>query len=643
MSNTTPRGGVRFIATPFMPEYQPALGVSTLVALLESNDILSSVQYLNLDYLNRIGRNFYSYVCDKTPVHYLVGEMIFAPALWGWDDAVWDAYQKHIVGYHAKIGGKPGGDANDGVTWAGLREASKASPDIISEWAQLVLEDAPAVVGFTTTFQQNVASLALAKELRRRVPRERMRIIFGGANCDADMGRAIADGFPFVDHVVSGEADEVIVPLVKRILAEALGSQSSSEKLPRFIDGTAATDLGSLPVPQFKDYFDAIQTMEWKDDVRLVSEASRGCWWGEKMHCTFCGLNAMTMSYRSKRPEQFLEEIATLHERHKRSRFAMADNIMNMKYINNVFRSISVKNDDLRFFFETKSNLNKDQLEIMVAGGVDEIQPGIESLSTPILKLMKKGVSSIQNIQLLKWCVEFNVRCLWSLLWAFPMEPEEEYDRMARMIPKLFHLPAPLGAASIRLDRFSPYWKSPETYGLSNIKPYQSYDFAYRGINSAQRARIAYFFDYEHADGRAPRAYAAKALGAIDQWIVANRRHAALEFCDVKGARAILDTREQDGNQVTDISSEAHSLLKVLDSCKTRESAFNEMSQVLDVGGGKMGLQEFDKLLEEFIDRRWVIEEDKKLLSLVVDRNERMRVINRKFEWHMDEIGLALS
>ena len=46
--------------------------------------------------------------------------------------------------------------------------------------------------------------------------------------------------------------------------------------------------------------------------------------------------------------------------------------------------------------------LRKSQLQTMVAGGVTRIQPGIESLSTSILRLMRKGASRLQNIQLLK-------------------------------------------------------------------------------------------------------------------------------------------------------------------------------------------------------------------------------------------------
>ena len=90
------------------------------------------------------------------------------------------------------------------------------------------------------------------------------------------------------------------------------------------------------------------------------------------------------------------------------------------------------------------------------AAGVSEIQPGIESFSDRVLELMRKGVSALQNIQLLKWCAELGVRPYWNVLWGFPGEPPEDYARMAEIVPLLTHLAPPIGFGGLRLDRFSP-------------------------------------------------------------------------------------------------------------------------------------------------------------------------------------------
>jgi hypothetical protein len=45
---------------------------------------------------------------------------------------------------------------------------------------------------------------------------------------------------------------------------------------------------------------------------------------------------------------------------------------------------------DLHLVYETKANLTRAQVDLLRAAGVGWIQPGLESLSTLILKLMRK-------------------------------------------------------------------------------------------------------------------------------------------------------------------------------------------------------------------------------------------------------------
>ena len=50
-----------------------------------------------------------------------------------------------------------------------------------------------------------MASLCLARLLKERFPH--LRIAFGGANCETVMGEELHRQYPFIDFVVSGEAD----------------------------------------------------------------------------------------------------------------------------------------------------------------------------------------------------------------------------------------------------------------------------------------------------------------------------------------------------------------------------------------------------------------------------------------------------
>ena len=64
--------------------------------------------------------------------------------------------------------------------------------------------------------------------------------------------------------------------------------------------------------------------------------------------------------------------------------------------------------------------MRKDQIALLGAAGIREVQPGIESFDTHTLKLMKKGVTGMQNVAFLKWAQQFGVAAYWNILYGFP-------------------------------------------------------------------------------------------------------------------------------------------------------------------------------------------------------------------------------
>jgi hypothetical protein len=112
-----------------------------------------------------------------------------------------------------------------------------------------------------------------------------------------------------------------------------------------------------------------------------------------------------------------------------------------MKYFNDFVPELAARERGLELFYEVKANLRKEHIFLLSDAGITSIQPGIESFSTPVLQLMKKDVTGLQNIQLLQWCKEIGVEPGWNMLWGFPGEPPPEYARMADLIPSISHLP----------------------------------------------------------------------------------------------------------------------------------------------------------------------------------------------------------
>ena len=146
-----------------------------------------------------------------------------------------------------------------------------------------------------------------------------------------------------------------------------------------------------------------------------------------------------------------------------------------------------------------------------------ESQPGIESLSDHVLKLMRKGTSGLRNIQLLKWCNEYGIGVDWNILYGFPGETEEDYDEMLHLLPAIRFLGAPSGYGPIRLDRFSPYYDYAAQYGLINIRPMLPYRFLYP-FDAASLMRIAYYFEFDYEREVDPKDYAKSVVAYVQQW-----------------------------------------------------------------------------------------------------------------------------
>jgi magnesium-protoporphyrin IX monomethyl ester (oxidative) cyclase len=366
------------------------------------------------------------------------------------------------------------------------------------------LEEAD-LVGFTSMFAQNVATFALARVLKDRRPQ--IVTVMGGANCEDPMGRELAShvgaidfvfagpslvSFPeFIQHQLDGHAEkchQVRGVFSRRKLSNGNGSGSLEigQELP--IDVPVALDYESF-LSDLQKNFPAGQVRP-----SLTFETSRGCWWGERSHCTFCGLNGSSMAYRGMPSEQALDLLREMIRRYgeRCQRFESVDNIMPRSYLREVFPYLEAP-PGTRFFYEVKADLKEHELKVLARAGVTEIQPGIESLATSTLKLMKKGTTAFQNVNFLKNCSRFGIRPSWNLLIGFPGETEEVYKKYLEDIPLLVHLPAPSGAFPVRFDRYSPYFVNAEEYGL-DLVPYDFYSAIYPFPEEALK-NMAYYFE----------------------------------------------------------------------------------------------------------------------------------------------------
>jgi ribosomal peptide maturation radical SAM protein 1 len=492
-------------------------------------------------------------------------------------------------------------------------------PSYLEACARDVLEAAPKVVGFSSSFSQNVSSLALSCLLKKRAPD--LKVVFGGANCDGPMGRTLFESFPWVDAVVQGEGERVLPALIQDWLS---GQPVREQPGLCFRDGQSdhvsaqpavRIPMDEVPPPDYDEYFERLEASPLRDEihprVRLLFESARGCWWGEKAHCTFCGLNGSSMKFRSKSPEQAFEQVLGLARKHHQLHLQAVDNIIEMGYFQSFLPWLRESGFDLTVFFETKSNLKKSQVQLLSEAGVQNIQPGIESLSTPILQLMKKGVTALQNVRLLKWCQQFGVRPYWNLLYGFPREPLEEYDRMAELVPSLLHLAAP-SITRLDLQRFSPYHVRAQDLGIRVEGPATFYAHVYP-LGEEKLSNLAYSFEFSYLDGAPDPGRYERIQRAVDLWKQRAQESPVLEYRCGPGFMKIMDVRETKFLHVLD-EREARIYL----ACDAGATARQVAEVMREAGDADLGEEEIRDFLEELLANRLLYREGDLYLSLAI-------------------------
>jgi ribosomal peptide maturation radical SAM protein 1 len=491
--------------------------------------------------------------------------------------------------------------------------------------------DQADLVGFSSMFSQNVAVLGMARMIKARNPD--VTIVVGGANCEGPMGRALITHAPVLDFVCSGPSLRSFPRLVQCLMegdaegCHRIGGVFSRRNrtedagcgtgAPAQGDGLHAVrafgeenDINERVELDYEPFLDRYET--YFPGLRravLLLETSRGCWWGERAHCTFCGLNGSTIAYRSMRPELAFGVFNRLFEHAGRvSELESVDNILPKSYLTDVLPYLDTP-PGMSMFYEVKADLSEDDFRVLAKARVMRIQPGIEALNTSTLKLMRKGTSVFQNLQFLINSVRYEIRPAWNLLIGFPGEEMEVYEKYLRDLPLLTHLVPPGGVFPVRFDRFSPYYTEAQEYGL-DLQPLDWYDFTYPFPREALRDLAYYFSDQNFM---APYAMnAARAVGKLREKV--NTWHALwaegtppqLRLETRGGAAWIFDSRTGQAVEY-EIGDDARRVLEGLATAKKLVNLAKELPGV-DVEAETAAL----------VERGLVFHEGERYMSLIV-------------------------
>ncbi|WP_316204408.1 RiPP maturation radical SAM C-methyltransferase [Bradyrhizobium sp. SZCCHNS3051] len=572
---------IQLIYPPFGALSFPSIGLSILKAQLVALGHDCRISYLNFAFLDHLpGDLVEQLVCFDliTRRNELgMGDWAFVEAVHGadiartLDDRFWQSLADH----------DDAGRLMD--VCAAAREAVEP---FLNESVNTIDWSEVAVLGLHSIFNQTLASIAIAQ--RAKAVNPSLVVLFGGPSMQGEVGEEVLRSFAAVDYVVQGEAETVIgkaighamagedladLPGVISRIAEAGGTSVKLRTVPPVL----VEDMDSVPLPDYSDYFDRFDGHGYEAHFKpfIPIENARGCWWGAKQHCTFCGLNGETMKFRSKSASRVLDDIERLIARHGLRDLTCVDSILDPSYFRTLLPELARRRLDLSIFYEVKANLNREQVTLLADAGVRLLQPGLEHLSTEVLQLMRKGTSFLQNVQFLKWAQERRLTVFWSVLYGFPGEEWQYYEPLPARMRMLSHLFPPKALVQVRADRFSPLHADWRALGLAAIRPGSGYRHLYP-FDDARLARLAYHFDYDYADrpsdlnGRIQAAL----QPAIDAWNQSYFAGAAtLEVWSSPSRVLIRDRRQEGPERLFVLEERAAELYRWCDCVRGRRSA----------------------------------------------------------------------
>lgn len=613
------------LSMPFVVVNQPTMGVSVLKSALNNGGVKTDTHYPCLPLSESLPEGMYNWFGSN--VYDRIGDYFFSELIFGYESEREEILIKSLKALKnnqrfPKI--KDIDNVDDLVDY--MPRLRNHIQLLINEIVDLIKQRPNIkIVCCSATFVQLFSSLAILKAIKEERPD--IITIIGGCECEGEASKEIVKRFDFIDYACSGEGDVVLVQLCKSILNDVINTQ---ETLPHGIYNKKKAKCSSvesakamsndIPQPDHSSFYKELQYFSWNQEsvTNYTFELSRGCWKGQNMHCTFCGLNGMRMTYRKRDVNDVINEISHAYASGKRVLYSV-DSVIDLNYMKPVFDYFQSDCPDAIFMCDTVSSLNYKQMEYLSDSGVLIITAGIESLHPIHLKLMNKGPRAIGNIAYLKYAKINHMHILWNMLTAIPGDSPKEYRELSELIPLIEHFTPP-SYSIIRFDRHSLYWENPSKYNLELI-PMRNAEYLYPKETDIDLDSISMYFDNIAPD--AVTSYKDSSLqelfAKIRLWQRHYRESSVLEISD----GVIIDTRRMAICPKYFVSSEDQKMLEYLFSPKSS----SDTEEFVKNNNLRMSL-------ECLLRYKYVIKWDDSYLSLVttVIPNERSRKINKRWE-----------
>ena len=290
--------------------------------------------------------------------------------------------------------------------------------------AQDILEQSPCLIGFSTWCISYPSSLLIAKEIKKLAPDK--AILFGGPQASL-LATETLTHFPYVDYVLTGEADLTFPQLINELnrskpdlsTIQGLFFKNGSVKVNQGLGKHFVSDLDHLPIPNYK----LVPRLNW-----MKLDAGRGC----PFSCTYCSTNQFfAKNYRTKSTDRIIHEIELAYQTQKITSFSFAHDLFtfNKEFVFELCEKlISLKKQwgkTIQWNCSARIDcVTKEMLIQMKAAGCSSIFFGIETGSERMQKIIKKNLNVSKAVAIADVCRKIGITMHASFIIGFPEESD---------------------------------------------------------------------------------------------------------------------------------------------------------------------------------------------------------------------------
>ncbi len=296
----------------------------------------------------------------------------------------------------------------------------------------------PDLIGITVYSQNITAVQYLAEKLKASLPQ--VPVVLGGIHPTSYPEMTMRQ-IEYVDYIVVGEGEETFAELCTAV------STGEKETLSK-INGIAFRENSQIKFSSPRKLIQNLDSLSFPD--RLLGNrndyqeadrifTTRGC----PFNCSFCASSTLwKRKVRFRSIENVLSEIDLLINRYNSKKIHIDDDTFTLskKRVVDFCSEIKKRGFDRKVSFALSSRvdtLDKEMIELLAGSGVARMSFGIESGSPKVLDNIKKGITTSQAEDIIRFASNCGIQCMCFFMIGLPGETVDDVKQSIELFKKI--------------------------------------------------------------------------------------------------------------------------------------------------------------------------------------------------------------